>query len=330
MNQEERIAFLVDLFHAIDIREKGIEYIYDILLQKQSVDDIKEFVDIGGITLKRAYKVIQILEKLGLIQVYNRPMIVNLKDPINSWEELISEKVKEIKLEADKKIEGCELSFQNFLDAYNLKTEKISVPPVEFISVNPSDYDPKFFESDIIGDAKILKFVKGDVIKTPFMEDLKRLLIALSEKDEKTLNNLITFCKNWKEALPVNLPKESLEILLTEDYVKSITEFEKLHDFRLLEDQLKMHIQLPPMQIKVSSKVLTNFLLRDNKELIQYSTSPDNALIGLFISRQREIYDIFAEKYQHEFNQAENLEKYFIEKLNRPVTLLEIFIFTLM
>ncbi|MHA1777023.1 MAG: hypothetical protein DRO88_09310 [Promethearchaeia archaeon] len=326
MNQEERITFLVDLFHAIDIREKGIEYVYDILLQKQSVADIKEFVEISGISLKRTYKVIQLLEKLGLIQVYNRPMIVNIKNPITSWEILISEKIKEIRLEADHRIENCEISFQNFLRTYNLNPDNISVPPVEFISISATHYTPKFFNSDIVGESEVIKFVKGDIIKTPFNEKLKNILKKISEDKEGTVVMLKDYCKKWQSAIP-NI---NIEVLLTEDYVHSINDMMKDINFRKLEDETKADINLPSINIRVSSKVITNFLLRDNRELIQYSTSPDNSLIGLFISRQSEIYDIFAEKYKHEFNHAVNLDQYYIKNFNRPVTLFEMFFLTLM
>ncbi|MCF2140689.1 MAG: hypothetical protein K9W44_11600 [Candidatus Lokiarchaeota archaeon] len=325
MNTDGRIAFLVDLFHSIDIREKGIEYIYDLLLQKQSVEDIKEFIDNSELSLKRTYKVIQLLEKLGLIQVYNRPMIVNIKDPISSWEILISEKIKQIRTEADRRIENCEICFHNFVDEYKLNPESISVPPVEFININPNDYSPDFFKNEIIGKAKSFCIAKGDIIKTSFNEKLKLLIKNISVSDLESQNTFLSYCKEWKEAIP----SLTLEVLITEEYLHNKLEIFKEKEISFIEDLVKSEIKFDSIKIKVTKNVLTNFLLKNNNELIQYSTSPDNALIGLFISRQHEICEIFTKKYTYEFDNAINLDSYYIKNFNRSLTIFEIFYLTL-
>ena len=325
-NKEDRITYLVDLFQSIDIREKGIEYVYDLLLEKQSIEDIKDFVDTTGISLKRVYKVIQLLEKLGLIQVYNRPMIVNVKDPIPSWEAIISEKIKEVRSEADKKIEDCETSFQSFTNAYQLTSEDLNVPPVEFISINPRDYTPDFYKTDIIGEISHLKIAKGDKISTPFNRAMFDLLENPDRVKEYGYKDIQSFCTEWNDALPAN----SIKVLITEEYLNEILLPFKNVQSRNLISHLEDRIHFNSLEIRLTQNVLTNFILKQPRELLQYSTSPNNELLGLFVSKQKEICDIFNVKFDEEFVKAMNLEEYFIKKLNKTLDPLTKFIITVL
>ncbi|MHA1518868.1 MAG: hypothetical protein ACTSRK_01670 [Promethearchaeota archaeon] len=325
-DKEDRITYLVDLFQSIDVREKGIEYLYDLLLEKQSIEDIKEFVDTTGISLKRVYKVIQLLEKLGLIQVYNRPMIVNVKDPIPSWEAIISEKIKEVRSEADKKIEDCEISFQGFTDAYQLTPDDLNVPPVEYISINPKDYTPDFYKTDIIGEISNLKIAKGDKISTPF----NRTMFELLENPDRAKNygyeDIQGFCKEWNNSLP----EDPIKILITDEYLNEILLQFKNVKSRNLISQLGDQLRFSSLEIRITKNVLTNFILKKPRELLQYSTSPGNELLGLFATKQKEICDIFNLKFDEEFVSAMNLEEFYIKNLNKPLDPLTEFIITVL
>ncbi len=325
-NKEDRITYLVDLFQSIDVREKGIEYVYDLLLEKQSIEDIKEFVDTTGISLKRVYKVIQLLEKLGLIQVYNRPMIVNVKDPISSWEAIISEKIKEVRTEADKKIEDCEISFQDFTEAYQLIPDDLNVPPVEFISINPKDYNPEFYKTDVIGEISHLKIAKGDKISTPFNRAMFDLLSNPDRVKNYGYEDIQSFCTEWNDALPTN----PIKVLITEEYLNEILLLFKDAHSRNLISQLEELFHFKSLEIRITKNVLTNFILKQPRELLQYSTSPNNELLGLFASKQKEICDIFNVKFDEEFVQAMNLEEYYIRNISKPLDPLTQFVITVL
>lgn len=306
---------MVDLFQSIDIKEKGIEEIYDLLLQEQSIEDIKEFVDNTGTSLKRVYKVIQLLEKLGLVQVYNRPMIVNIKDPIPSWEAIISEKIKEIRAEADKRVEICEETFKSFIDTYELEPNDLTVPPVEFINIASVDYSPEFVKTEIIGSSKSLKIAKGDKIATPFNRNLFSLLQNSNIETKLKYQEIQKYCIEWRDVFP----PISLKVLITEEYLNDILSFlERTMNSKLLGD-LENSFNFSKLEVRITNNVLTNFILKDRKELLQYSTSPNNELIGLFSSRQHEICDIFTTKFDEEFRNARKLDEFYISELNKSL-----------
>ena len=113
---KSKFASLIDLFDSIDVIEKGIEQVYDFLLKSKTVDDLKILVDTLDLNLKRVYKVTSALKELGLIQIYNRPMKIQLLDPITSWETLIHEKISSIRKTAEEKAENCTGSFLKMAD----------------------------------------------------------------------------------------------------------------------------------------------------------------------------------------------------------------------
>ena len=63
------------------------------------------------------------------------------------------------------------------------------------------------------------------------------------------------------------------------------------------------------MDIKIHEGAVGNFIVKDNRELYQYSINPSNLLIGMFVSRQQEIIDIFKNKFDEKFEEAQPLDE---------------------
>ncbi|MFW9950218.1 MAG: hypothetical protein ACFFKA_08845 [Candidatus Thorarchaeota archaeon] len=90
MSEREFLA-LSSLFDALGVIEKGIEKIYHYLLQHKRIDNLKEVSMQFDLTLKRGYKICAVLNDLGLVQIYDRPMKILAKSPpIAIWQIIIN------------------------------------------------------------------------------------------------------------------------------------------------------------------------------------------------------------------------------------------------
>ena len=77
------------------------------------------------------------------------------------------------------------------------------------------------------------------------------------------------------------------------------------------------------MEFKVINKAFGNFIVQDNGDLIQFSIDPKNILIGIFVSRQKEINQIFREKFEDLCKNAENLSEY-LQRTNVQLNLINL------
>jgi len=132
MSDREFLA-LSSLFDAIGIIEKGIEKIYHYLLR---IDNLNEVSTQFNLTLKRGYKICAVLNDLGLVQIYDRPMKIHLTTPpISIWQTIINERIEELSQLFQEKKEEAENALSDFIHNYNL-SEQITQEFVEFVNYN--------------------------------------------------------------------------------------------------------------------------------------------------------------------------------------------------
>ncbi|MHA1338584.1 MAG: hypothetical protein ACTSRZ_02475 [Promethearchaeota archaeon] len=283
----ERISSLIDLFKSINIVEKGIEKVYDYLLQNEFVDDIKSLAANLGLNIKRVYKIFSVLKDLGLVQIYSRPMTVHLLDPQSSWEKIIQERINEIKLKAEEMIQFCNNSFEKMKEAYQIK--EIQEQPIEFISLI-GDID---LENAIISllSENISLIAHG--IWYDF--DFRRIFEKIKKMDEEER-------QSFKELFE-KLQRNIFKVLISEEYHEQlINKYKMYFDYiPLLED---LGINNLRFEIRITKDQFSNFVVKDNKELIQPSFDPSDLLIGYFVSNPGEITNVFEKKFNKFFEKA--------------------------
>lgn len=287
---ENDFSSLIELFESMDIVEKGIEKVYDYLLLHETVDNLKELENELGLNLKRIYKIFSVLKDLGLVQIYDRPMKIQLLDPKVSWEKIIQKKVNEIKEEADKKIQKCHNAFLKMKNAYNLA--EIKQQPVEFIAYigNPN------FETllhSLICEKE--SYIAHNIfyLRNPDVYDI----IESNKKDRDDLINIVK-----------SLKKNTYKILVSEEYLEHIEKYISKNQIiiSLLKD---LEIDGISFDIRVTEEQFINFTIKDKKILSQPSFDPNDNLIGYFISSPKEIVEVFLTKFNNLYEKAIPLKK---------------------
>ena len=124
MSEREFLA-LSSLFDAIGIIEKGIEKIYHYLLQHKRIDNLKEVSAQFDLTLKRGYKICAVLNDLGLVQIYDRPMKILAKSPpIAIWQRIINDRIEELSQLFQEKKEMAENALEEFIKNYSFAEQE--------------------------------------------------------------------------------------------------------------------------------------------------------------------------------------------------------------
>lgn len=286
----KQFSSLIDLFESLDIVEKGIEQVYDYLLRNKVVDDVKILVDELDLNLKRIYKVLSVLKDLDLIQIYNRPMNVQVLDPQIALEKLINNKINEIHRQANAKIGECHRALDEVRSAY--KIADVSQQPVEFIS--------------FIGELDL--------------ETLFHALICSRECDiahgiwykrDVNIADIINRIDETKEALMKDLEKaktKTYRVIVSKEYLEHANN--RVKDYKPFLSQLKVFsVTDLDIKLRILDEPFSNFIVKDQRELSQPSFDPNDNLIGYFVSSPQEIVDVFINKFNNMFQDAIPIEE---------------------
>ncbi|MCP4764628.1 MAG: hypothetical protein GY870_22830 [archaeon] len=292
-----RFSSLIDLFKSIEIVEKGIEQVYDYLLTNKKCDDLKILETKLKLNTKRIYKITSVLKDLGLIQIYNRPMNLQLLEPINAWKKLLSETEKKIQDEAKNKIQTCHIAYNLMEKTYYLQDEKDEKSPtIEFLS-----------------------FMGKNKIETTFYALLSRKESCIANgiwihrgedkfKDIKFARKVTDLVIGSKIFDGIHNLKH--KVLVSEEYIEY---FDNIFPFYSSKEYYtllkKLDINTKKFDIRVSKQPFSNFIVKDKEKLIQPSFDPSNNLIGYFISTPQEIVDVFHSKFNDLFKESNPLSK---------------------
>ncbi|UYP48531.1 hypothetical protein NEF87_004816 [Candidatus Lokiarchaeum ossiferum] len=320
MENQNPFSKLVDLFDAIDINEKGIEIVYDYLIKNHTIEDPKSIYQTLGLSLKRIYKIFSVLKDLELVQVYSRPMKVILNDPITSWEKIVSDKIKQIRIESNEKITNCEMQFKSMIDSYNLIPEQPSLPPVEYINILGDNEPIDFINNELLGGPEKNIFIsKGLRVKIDFIEHLYSLLSSKAYRKKNGYANFGEILEKWNK----DFPNHTFNVLLSEEYLEET--ILKIAQTKIDPSELKILTEKmnPNIEVRVSQNTIGNFIIKEDEELLQYSVDPSNTLLGAFISRQKEIIDVFSNKFSEMYSQSVEISQFFKDKKKPQLTLLE-------
>ncbi len=317
MEDTEFLA-LSSLFDAIGVIEKGIERIYHYLLINKRIDNLKEVASKYSLTLKRGYKICSVLNDLGLIQIYDRPMKIHLANPPDSiWQAIVNDRIDKLSLEFQEKKERAENALVDFIKQYQLE-EPTTQEFVEFINYNLNNFDDTYYS-----------FMAKNQCK-----------IALGIRYENELTTI--FKKHGFQNIPENL-RESMKtgMIKVKDNVKNvdlkvifnaelIKELLISKEFELLSNHVaSFNFKFGNLDVHVTYDDFSNFSLTDN-ELIQPSFDPTNRLIGAYISRNKNIYQIFNDKFNELYAKGISVSQFLNEQEEIPIdSITESQVFTL-
>ncbi|MFX1573559.1 MAG: hypothetical protein ACFFB0_12485 [Promethearchaeota archaeon] len=297
MEDTEFLA-LSQLFDSIGIIEKGIERIYHYLLKNRRIDNLKDVCNQFNLSLKRGYKICSVLSDLGLVQIYDRPMKIHIATPeLDLWQNIIHERIEELQNQFQEKRENCESSLKAFIKKYNFE-EQVSQEPVEFINYDLSNFDESYHS-----------FLAQNLCKIAIGIRYNNPLVDLIHE-----NRFEELPQNTKESMSAgmnrikdNLKNISVQVIFHSEVIKELL---LSREFNLLSKHIAPYdIEFKSIVIHVTDENFSNFSLTDN-ELIQPSFDPTNILIGAYISRNKNIYQIFNDKFNEIFDKGISIDQY--------------------
>ncbi|MFX1242640.1 MAG: hypothetical protein ACFFA7_15430 [Promethearchaeota archaeon] len=296
--EETEYLPLSQLFDSIGIIEKGIERIYHYLLVNKRIDNLKEVCDQFGLSLKRGYKICSVLSDLGLVQIYDRPMKIHIANPIMTlWQNLINKRIEDLKNEFQEKSEKCEAAIESFTRKYKMDEEVIQ-EPVEFINYNIKNFDESYHSFLAQSESKIAIGIRYD-----------NPLIALIKQHgfNKIPDEMSESMKTGIVRIKDNLKNITVQVIFHSDVVKELL---NSHEFEQLTKNIEIfNLEFKSILIRVTDENFSNFSLTDN-EIIQPSFDPAFELIGVYISRNKSIYQIFNDKFNQIFKSGIPLKQF--------------------
>ena len=303
MSEREFLA-LSSLFDAMGIIEKGIEKIYHYLLQHKRIDNLKEVCTQFDLTLKRGYKICAVLNDLGLVQIYDRPMKILAKSPpIAIWQRIINDRIEELSQLFQERKENAESALEDFIQNYSF-AEQVTQEFVEFINYDLYNFDETYISFMAEKECKIALGIRyenelSSVIKKHGIANLPASL------DEAI--------KSGMTKIKENLFNVDIQVIFSNELIKELLLSE---EFKLVSNYLDSYdLKFKNIDVRVTDEDFSNFNLTDS-ELVQPSFDPTNKLIGAYISRNVNIYQIFNEKFNELYEKGIRLTQFLKEEKN--------------
>ncbi len=301
MSEREFLA-LSSLFDTIGVIEKGIEKIYHYLLQHKRIDNLKEVSTQFDLTLKRGYKICAVLNDLGLVQIYDRPMKILAKSPpIAIWQRIINERIEELSHLFQGRKEKAESALEDFIQNYSF-TEQVAQEFVEFINYDLHNFDETYITFMAEKECKIALGIRYE---NELSSVMKKYGISNIPED---LNDAM---KSGMTKIKENLFNVDIQAIFSTELIKELLLSE---EFRLISNFLDSYdLKFKNLDVRVTDEDFSNFNLTDS-ELIQPSFDPTNILIGAYISRNANIYQIFYEKFNELYEKGIPLAQFLKEQ----------------
>jgi len=286
------------LFDAIGIIEKGIEKIYHHLLKNKKIDNLSEVASQYDLTLKRGYKICSVLNDLELVQIYDRPMKIHLATPIIPlWQKIVTIRIEELTNLFQEQKEKAENALNDFIQTFKLG-EQVAQEFVEFIKYSIQNLDETYHS---LLSKNVCKIAIGIRYDNELIETIK-IFGTKGKPDE-----LKDIMKNSMTKIAGNLKNLDMQMIFNAEVVKELL---LSLEFNILTEHLAQYnLEFKSIKVHVTYDDFSNFNLTDN-ELIQPSFDPTNRLIGSYISRNKNIFQIFYDKFNELFEKGIPLEQF--------------------
>ncbi|MBY9006504.1 MAG: hypothetical protein KGD63_07075 [Candidatus Lokiarchaeota archaeon] len=296
---EDIFLALNQVFDSIGIIEKGIERLYHYLLLNKRIDNLKEVCTQFNLTLKRGYKICSVLSDLELVQIYDRPMKIILQTPvIPIWQRLINNRIEALKNKLNEQVDYCENTFEKFTKLYDLKKDEVEQEPVEFLSYSLDHIEDLFYPFLANKECKIAIGIRYENILISSIKDeaIDNIHQKFKTQFSKAINSIIN-----------NLQNVNIQVIFNQEIIETLL---ISREYRIISSILeKVDFKFQIFDVRVTEEDFSNFSIIDD-ELVQPSFDPSNKLMGAYISRNKNIYDIFADKYTELFNKGTPINQY--------------------
>jgi len=225
-------------------------------------------------------------------------MKIHIATPeLNLWQNIIHERIEELQNQFQEKTEKCESSLEEFIKNYNLE-ERVSQEPVEFINYNISNFDESYHS-----------FLAQTLCKIAIGIRYNNPLIDLIHKErfDKIPQDTRESMSMGMNRIKDNLKNIDVQVIFNSEVIKEVL---ISREFELLSKHVEPYnMEFKSIIIHVTDENFSNFSLTDN-ELIQPSFDPTNILIGAYISRNKNIYQIFYDKFNEIFDKGISISQY--------------------
>jgi len=305
MTIRDEFIQLSNLFNSLGIIEKGIEKIYHHLLENIRIENLREVCLQYNLSLKRGYKICSVLGDLDLVQIYDRPMKINLANPIIPiWQRLINKRIEDLRDEFENEKNRCTTFLDDFIKEYNLKSIEVTQEPVELLIFDIKNIDKIYYPFLTRSECKIATGIRYENPLIPYLRT--NSLKEIEERLIKSMNKIKENLKNIRIQVVFN-NKLIISLLKSKEFAVLIENIEPI-DF-----------EFKSLEVHITEDDFSNFSLTDD-ELIQPSFDPTNKLMGSYITRNEKIYQIFNEKFNDLFETGVPINN-FISKQSSDVSI---------
>ncbi|TFG21139.1 MAG: hypothetical protein EU529_13945 [Promethearchaeota archaeon] len=301
MTIREEFIQLSNLFNSLGIIEKGIEKIYHHLLENKKIENLKEVSLQYNLTLKRGYKICSVLSDLDLVQIYDRPMKINLANPIIPiWQKLINKRIEDLRIEFENEKNRCTTFLDEFIKRYKLKSIEATQEPVELLIFDINNIDEIYYPFLTQSKCKIATGIRYEnplipYIRTNLSKEIEENLIESMNKIKKNLKNL------------------RIQVVFNNELITSLL---KSKEFKVLTENFNpIDFEVKNLEVHITEEDFSNFSLTDD-ELIQPSFDPTNKLMGSYITRNEKIYQIFNEKFNDLFEKGVPINNFISKQIS--------------
>jgi len=306
---DEEYIHLSNLFSSLGIIEKGIEKIYHHLLEHKRIENLKEVCDKFNLSLKRGYKICSVLSDLELVQIYDRPMKINLITPlVSTWQKLTQRRIEELKYEFKDEKKRCSESLDVFIKKYNLKSLIAPQEPVELLLFDLKNIEEFYYPLLTRNECKIAIGIRYE---NPLVSFIKNN--SIQKIEENLTSSIVQGMNKIKE----NLKHIDIQVIFNNKLIEILIGSK---EFSVLYDQIEpLEFEFKKLDIRITDEKFSNFSLTDD-ELIQPSFDPTNKLMGSYISRNDNIYQIFNTKFDEIFNKGMPINEFVSEISSGPLS----------
>ncbi len=289
--KENKYLELFNLFKDLGITESGIDRIYHYLLINRKIEDLKKVSERLDVNIKTAYKICSDLDELGLVHIYGRPMKIILKTPvIPIWETIKEKRIDALQKRFENNRKQLELSYENFLQKYGLNGEKNGYTAVEYLDFDLTNLSIAF--QTLISD-EFWKLAIGTPYETSIATIAKKLSYG------KLKSAIDTYLPSEEiNKIRTKLQEVKIYCLIKDEVLK---QFIQSKEFTVLSQYYEaFNIEFHTLEVRVTQKYITNFTLTRSK-LAQPFFTPNNKLLGLYLSEKDETYEEFTRIFDELF-----------------------------
>jgi hypothetical protein len=225
-------------------------------------------------------------------------MKIHLSTPvIPLWQKIINNRIEELTRQFQEMKDKAEEALKDFIQTFNLG-EPVTQEFVEFIKYNVQNLDETYHT-----------FLSKEVCKIAIGIRYDNELIATINKygTQNTPEEIKDAMRTSMIKIAENLKNLNLQVIFNAEVIKELL---LSPEFKILADHInRYNLEFKLISVHVTYDDFSNFNLTDN-ELIQPSFDPTNRLIGSYISRNKNIFQIFYDKFNELYEKGIPLEQF--------------------